>query len=147
MTHLFKIALSTVAIIGLSACSSETPTPAVPEGVVSTAMTDMEMDHGAGAMDAKTGDTGQTTGTLVSISPDGQSATITHEAIAGVGMNAMTMGFDIPTSVDLSDYAAGDPISFKVKRGEAGRYSITAICNTQDDGDDCLAKTMDHSGH
>lgn len=105
------------------------------------------MDHSQ-MDDAKTmGDTGHTTGVVVSISPDGSEATIDHKAIDGVGMGAMTMGFGITSTVDLSGLAKDDNVSFMVKKGRDGSYRITAICNTDTDGKDCLDVKMDHSGH
>jgi len=93
------------------------------------------------------GDTGHTTGVIFSISPDGTEATIDHQAIDGVGMGEMTMGFGITSTVDLSGFAKDDKVSFMVKKGRDGSYRITAICNTDTDGTDCLDAKMDHSGH
>lgn len=84
------------------------------------------------------GDTGQTTGTVVSISPDGTEATIAHQKIDGVGMGAMTMGFGIVSTVDLSKFSKDDAVRFRVKKGRDDRYRITEICNTDTDGKDCL---------
>ena len=93
------------------------------------------------------GDTGHTTGIIISVSPDGKEATIDHQEIEGVGMGAMTMGFGITSAVDLSGFAEDDNVSFMVKKGRDGSYRITAICNTDTDGKDCLDAKMDHSGH
>ena len=62
-------------------------------------------------------------------------------------MGAMTMGFEILSGVDLSDYERGDNVSFMVKKGRDGSYRITVICNTDTEGADCLMSKMDHSGH
>ena len=62
-------------------------------------------------------------------------------------MGAMTMGFGITSAVDLSGFAKDDKVSFMVKKGRDGSYRITAICNTDTDGKDCLGAKMDHSGH
>jgi len=132
MSHLTKLALAALLAVSLSACNGD-----------HTAADHAAMDHSQDEI----GDIGQTTGTLVSVSPDGQSATIKHEAIDGVGMGAMTMGFEIASSVDLSAFAANDPVSFIVKRGSEGGYRITAICNTETDGADCLSALVDHAGH
>jgi Cu/Ag efflux protein CusF len=152
MTHLTKVALSILSAISLAACNGEPdPTATADHGGVDHA----EMDHSemdpksmgpAGPMEGEgKSNMGQTTGTLVSVSPDGQSATIQHEAIDGVGMGAMTMGFEITSRVDLSAFTAGDPVSFRVKRGLDGSYRITAICNTDTDGENCLPAQMDHA--
>jgi len=153
MTHLTKITLSTLLAISLSACSGDSnPATTTDHNSQDHAeMDQVEMDHGgmdhAADMEGSAmSDTGHTTGKLVSVSPDGQSATIKHEAIDGVGMGAMTMGFGITSGVDLSAFSPEDPVSFMVKRGRDGSYRITAICNTATDGDDCLSSQMGHMG-
>ena len=105
------------------------------------------MDHSKMDQMKSMGDTGHTTGIIVSVSPDGKEATIDHQEIEGVGMGAMTMGFGITSAVDLSGFAKDDKVSFMVKKGRDGSYRITAICNTDTDGKDCLDAKMDHSGH
>lgn len=149
MTHLTKITLGALLAINLSACGGDVESVPEANSQNHAEMDDSNMDHASmdhsGGMDGKPkGDTGHTTGTLVSVSPDGQSATIKHEAIDGVGMGAMTMGFDITSRVDLSAFNPEDPVSFMVKRGRDGSYRITAICNTATDGDDCLSGQMEH---
>lgn len=151
MKHITQLSVSAIFALSLAACgggqdNSET------KSQDHSAMESSEMDHSNmdhSQMDEKkmTGDTGHTTGVIVSVSEDGQQATIDHQEIAGVGMGAMTMGFGIISSVDLSDYKKGDNISFMVKKGRDGSYRITAICNTDTDGADCLKSKMDHSGH
>jgi len=53
------------------------------------------MDHSQMDHSKMGGDTGHSTGKVVSISPDGQEVTIDHNEIEGVGMGAMTMGFSL----------------------------------------------------
>ncbi|MGB0906049.1 MAG: copper-binding protein [Maricaulaceae bacterium] len=152
MIHLTKHTLLSVAIFSLAACNSGTAdssTSSSPDQSHSShgQMDHSQMDHSGMSHSKMSGDTGHTTGVIVSISEDGQQATINHQEIAGVGMGAMTMGFGILSSVDLSDYKSGDNVSFMVKKGRDGSYRITAICNTDTDGADCLKAKMDHSGH
>ncbi|MEM7727987.1 MAG: copper-binding protein [Pseudomonadota bacterium] len=90
------------------------------------------------ASDAPAGDTGSTTGTIRSLGPDGDYLTIDHEEIDGIGMGAMTMGFDIMSDVDLSGFEEDDRVAFTVKHGRDGSYRITQICKTQGDETDCL---------
>lgn len=145
MKHLTQLTLTALAAISLSACggSGEMDHSKMDEAK----MDHSTMDHSKMA-DAKTmGDTGHTTGVIFSISPDGKEATIDHQEIEGVGMGAMTMGFGITSAVDLSGFAKDDKVSFMVKKGRDGSYRITAICNTDTDGKDCLDAKMDHSGH
>lgn len=137
MKHAMKMTLTALAALSLTACGAET----------SDEMDQSTMDHSTMEKGTVAGDTGHTKGVIFSISPDGQEATIDHQEIEGVGMGAMTMGFGITSAVDLSGYAKGDNVSFMVKKGRDGSYRITAICNTDTDGDDCLDAKMDHSGH
>ena len=137
MKHAMKITLTALVALGLTACGAET----------SGEMDHSTMDHSTMDEGKMAGDTGHTTGVIFSISPDGQEATIDHQEIEGVGMGAMTMGFGITSTVDLTGYAKGDNVSFMVKKGRDGSYRITAICNTDTDGKDCLDAKMDHSGH
>jgi len=137
MKHAMKITLTALVALGLTACGAET----------SGEMDHSTMDHSTMDEGKMAGDTGHTTGVIFSISPDGQEATIDHQEIEGVGMGAMTMGFGIISTVDLTGYTKGDNVSFMVKKGRDGSYRITAICNTDTDGKDCLDAKMDHSGH
>jgi len=137
MKHAMKITLTALVALGLTACGAET----------SGEMDHSTMDHSTMDEGKMAGDTGHTTGVIFSISPDGQEATIDHQEIEGVGMGAMTMGFGITSTVDLTGYTKSDNVSFMVKKGRDGSYRITAICNTDTDGKDCLDAKMDHSGH
>jgi len=137
MKHAMKMTLTALAALGLTACGAET----------SDDMDDSTMDHSKMSEEKIAGDTGQTKGVIFSISPDGKEATIDHQEIEGVDMGAMTMSFGITSIIDLSDYAKGDNVSFMIKKGRDGSYRITAICDTDIDGDDCLDTKVDHSGH
>ena len=144
MKHLTQLTLTALAALSLSACGGGE--------MDHSKMDDAKMDHSTmdhSKMDQmkSMGDTGHTTGIIVSVSPDGKEATIDHQEIEGVGMSAMTMGFGITSAVDLSGFAKDDKVSFMVKKGRDGSYRITAICNTVTDGKDCLDAKMDHSGH
>ena len=145
MKHLTQLTLTALAAISLSACGGS-------GDIDHSKMDDAKMDHSTmdhSKMDdaKKMGDTGHTTGVIFSTSPDGTEATIDHQAIDGVGMGAMTMGFGITSTVDLSGFAKDDNVSFMVKKGRDGSYRITAICNTDTDGKDCLDAKIDHSGN
>lgn len=87
---------------------------------------------------------GHATGIIRSVGTQGDFVTIEHGPIEGVGMSAMTMGFDIMGDVDLADFKDGDEVAFMVKQGRDGSYRITAICNTVAQGADCLDRIMDH---
>ena len=139
MKHLTQLTLTALAAFSLSACGGGE--------MDHSKMDDAKMDHSKMDQMKSMGDTGHTTGIIVSVSPDGKEATIDHQEIEGVGMGAMTMGFGITSAVDLSGFAKNDKVSFMVKKGRDGSYRITAICNTDTDGKDCLGAKMDHSGH
>ena len=145
MKHLTQLTLTALAAISLPACGGS-------GDMDHSTMDDSKMDHStmdhSQMDDTKTmGDIGHTTGVVVSISPDGSEATIDHKAINGVGMGAMTMEFTVMSSIDVSPYAADQNVSFMVKKGRDGSYRITAMCNTDAEGADCLKAMMDHSGH
>ena len=59
---------------------------------------------------------------------------------AGVGMGAMTMGFETLSRVDLAGFAKGDKVAFSVKQGRDGSFRVTVICNIEAHGKDCLPK-------
>ena len=139
MKHLTQLTFTSLAALSLSACGGGE--------MDHSKMDDAKMDHSKMDQMKSMGDTGHTTGIIVSVSPDGKEATIDHQEIEGVGMGAMTMGFGITSAVDLSGFAKDDKVSFMVKKGRDGSYRITAICNTDTDGKDCLDAKMDHSGH
>ncbi len=135
MKHLTPHILTALIALSLSACDG------------SSDMDHSQMDHSTMNESKTMSDTGHTTGVIFSISPDGTEATIDHQEIEGVGMEAMTMGFGITSAVDLSGFAKDDNVSFMIKKGRDGSYRITAICNTDTDGKNCLNAKMDHSGH
>ena len=103
-----------------------------------------DMDHSGHDMSKMSGDVGHGTGIIVSVGELGDSLTIDHGPIEGIGMGAMTMGFDILSSVDLTGYSKDDPVAFMVKKGRDNSYRITAICNTSTQGADCLGEMMEH---
>ena len=146
MKIITQITSCAILAFSLAACSggqesAETGSAAPSE------MDHASMDHSGMSEGTMSGDTGHTTGVIISISEDGQQATIDHGDIEGVGMGAMTMGFGILSRVDLANYEAGDNVSFMVKKGRDGSYRIAAICNMDTEGADCLDAQMDHSGH
>ncbi len=128
----------------LAACGS-----AEDKAPTTTAAADTPMDMADGTMDHSDHDMGDGTighgiGTIKSVGAQGDFLTIDHGPIDGIGMGAMTMGFDIMGDVDLAGFADGDQVAFMVKKGRDNSYRITAICNTGTDGEDCLKGMMDH---
>ena len=136
MKH-FTLFTSSALALTLAACGQATDTAPAPAAPAATEM----------PMDMADGDTGHATGVIKSVGAQGDFLTIDHGPIEGIGMGAMTMGFDIAGDVDLSNFKDGDMVSFMVKKGRDNSYRITAICNTGEAGEDCLSGMMDHSGH
>jgi Cu/Ag efflux protein CusF len=137
MKHISKLAITVLAILPLASC-----------GVENTEKMDhSKMTHSDPAATNVTSETGHTKGIIMSISPDGNVATINHQAIESVGMNAMTMGFGVTSEVDLSEFSKGDNVSFMIKKGRDNSYRIIAICNTDLKGNECLNSMMDHNDH
>ena len=130
--------------LGLAACGNARDAPDAPGN---TAEMPMKMaDHdGMDHADQDIGDgIGRATGTIRSVGSQGDFLTIEHGPVEGVGMGAMTMGFDILGDVDLSGFKDGDEVAFAVKQGRDGSFRIMAICNMGTEGADCLEATMDH---
>jgi Cu/Ag efflux protein CusF len=142
-----KTSFLTAAVFALSltACDgSQEPAPAkVSQPAASSEMPAVEtMDHTGHDMNG--GNMGHATGVIKSVSSQSDFLTIDHGPIDGIGMGAMTMGFDILDGVDVSSFAEGDEVAFMVKKGRDKSYRITAICDMRSDGADCLGSMMDH---
>ena len=132
------LSIALTLALTLAACGNSDSPDAMDDMDHST-MDHSTTDHSGMDISSSTpGDTGMTTGTIRSVGENGDFLTIAHERIEGVGMDAMTMGFDIMSSVDLSDYEAGDRVAFAVKKGRDGSYRITAICETTGTDMSCL---------
>jgi Cu/Ag efflux protein CusF len=81
---------------------------------------------------------GHGNGVIQAIGSQEGSLIIQHGPIEGIGMGAMTMGFDIMGDVDLSGLSEGDNVAFMVKQGRDGSYRVMTICDTDKSGADCL---------
>ncbi|WP_340691635.1 copper-binding protein [Hyphomonas sp.] len=128
--------------VSLAACGQEAPAETISvETHMEMTGSDM-MDHSGHDMPDQV--MGHGTGIIKSRGSKGDFLTIDHGPIDGIGMGAMTMGFEIMGSVDVSAFAEGDPVAFMVKKGRDNSYRITNMCNTQTEGTDCLAGMMDH---
>ncbi len=148
MKHLHFFAIGAVALVTAACGGAEESAPAEkPEAAPAPEMADethdaTAMDHSGHDMSAAGtamgGDVGHGVGVIRSIGDDGYSLAIDHGPIEGIGMGAMTMGFEIMGDIDLSGFAEGDNVAFMVKRGRDNSYRITAMCNTETNGADCL---------
>jgi len=136
---------ASVLAVSLAACGNAEK--AAPAEITQTEApmemaSDETMDHSG--HDMSDGAMGHGTGIIKSLGTQGDFLTIDHGPIEGIGMGAMTMGFDIMGDVDLSAFAEGDAVAFMVKKGRDNSYRITTICNTATEGADCLDGMMDH---
>lgn len=147
LTSNTSILVPVIAIMTLAACSAETPMPetdmAEMEPMATTDGNVQSVDHNEQPADqmmpALPENTGYGVGEIRSIGDLKDSLTIAHGPIKGIGMGAMTMGFDIVGDVDLSSFSNGEKVAFIVKKGRDNSYRISEICRTQSDGTDCLS--------
>lgn len=145
MTHPSPVLFASACALLLVACG-ETAAPPSEETYSKKAM---EEETGDGTMMDHAGhetgsDIGHASGVIKSISNDAGFVTIDHGPVSGIGMDAMTMGFDLMGEADLSGLSEGDEVSFMLKRGRDGSYRVMAICNTAAGGEDCLDTMMEH---
>ena len=97
-------------------------------------MADHAGDHSAMSGEAITAD-GE--GRILSLSEDGDFVTLDHGPIEEINMGAMRMGFELAANVDLSDYAVGEDILFRISATE-NDIVITQTCRPSTDGPNCL---------
>ena len=82
--------------------------------------------------------TDRSTGTVMSVTPDGRFVTMDHDPLPAIGMGAMRMGLDVGNGVDVSDLREGDRVEFSIEAGESIGIRITDICVPAREGEDCL---------
>lgn len=92
--------------------------------------------------DYKRGDVGHSFGTVVSVAPDADYITLDHGKIHGIGMGAMTMGFDVLKDADVTDLQKGTKVEFLVKKGLDGSYRVFSICDMAGQDKSCLDDTL-----
>jgi len=138
---LLTITMTGALALMLAACGKAEESPASVASPADTEMTTGDIQQAGREMDDGTG---HGRGTIRSLGGQGDFLTIEHGPIEGIGMGAMTMGFDILDGVDLSGFVEGDEVAFMVKQGRDGSFRVTAICNTGTDGASCLDGMMDN---
>ena len=122
--------LTTLSVLAfVAATASPLQLARAQEGSAQSGAADSRIAHGTGVIQA--------------IHSENRSLTIDHEPIDEIGMGAMTMGFGVVGAVDLSGLSEGDPVAFQLKRGRDNSYRVTAICNRDTHGPDCLAGSSD----
>ncbi|MCH8134903.1 MAG: efflux RND transporter periplasmic adaptor subunit [Proteobacteria bacterium] len=58
---------------------------------------------------------------------EGETMTLSHEAVAALGWPAMVMGFQIPSELDVSGFRVGDSVTFEFSATPQGRYRLSAV--------------------
>ena len=81
----------------------------------------------------------RSTGTVMSVTPDGRFVTMDHDPLPAIDMGAMRMGLDVKDGVDVSDLREGDRVEFSIEAGESIGIRITDICVPAREGEDCLS--------
>lgn len=66
-------------------------------------------------------------GVVKAIDPKNRSLTISHQAIASMGMPAMTMAFRADASIDIASVKPGDSIAFILSAGGSSGPSISSL--------------------
>ncbi|WP_051882388.1 copper-binding protein [Parvularcula oceani] len=123
-----KILLTIAVATLLAACGSE-EVEAPDQRVTEAGASDHSMMDGMEGQTERTdGAMGMAEGRVVEIDQAGNRIRLEHDAIEGVGMDAMTMFFEVKRDVDLSGLQPGEEVHFMIDRGRDGTYRIGAIC-------------------
>lgn len=139
MTQGILITFLLLGSIALTACSDPESTTSPVSGDAALPGTE-PAEHADEVMD---GDTGHATGIITSLDRDGDRVTIDHGPIEGIGMGAMTMGFDLMGDADLTGFSEGEEVAFRVKRSRDGSYRVRDICSIATENANCLENMMD----
>ena len=63
---------------------------------------------------------------VVKVEPERHRIVLNHEKIKSIGMDPMTMLFDVAHKLPLQNYKAGDRVRFQVKMSD-GALEVTAL--------------------
>ena len=66
---------------------------------------------------------------VVKVDPERHRIVLNHEAIKSIGMDAMTMLFDVLPELDLKSYKPGDPVRFQFRIND-GVLEVIALEKT-----------------
>ncbi len=136
--------LPTIAAVSLLAACGGDEVAAPDERVTEASASDHSMMDGMkGQMEKAAsmtdGTMGMAEGRVVEVDQAGNRIRLEHDAIEGVGMDAMTMFFEVKRDVDLTGLQPGEEVHFMVDRGRDGTYRIGAICEINGaDHEDCM---------
>lgn len=111
--------------IGLAACG-ETGSTANQNSNSAPVAQDASGSMGAAPAEGPepTGEAYSGNGDITEIS--GNTVTISHGPIEGIGWPAMTMGFSVSSPDMLSGLSVGDPVNFQFRKAGSG-YVLTSI--------------------
>ncbi len=102
--------------------------PAMAQNNAAMPMAGMQTDKSATADATAALPEGQ--GKINSIDAEKHSVNITHEPIEALKWPGMTMDFPVAKNIDLSGFKAGDSITFTLKHGDDGSYTIVGMNGT-----------------
>lgn len=94
--------------------------------------------HGHGMHGESSMNEDQGVGKIMEIDSERRRMKLDHGPLENIGMEAMVMFFGIAGDIDLTEHEVGDNVAFTVRRGRDGSYRLYSICNTQEQGNDCL---------
>jgi Cu/Ag efflux protein CusF len=69
----------------------------------------------------------QATGTVDAVDAAQHRLKISHDPIPAIGWPAMTMEFDVASSVDLQAVKPGTRVTFTLEKGQDGMYQVQAV--------------------
>ena len=66
-------------------------------------------------------------GVVKKVDPAKRTVNLNHEAIPAINWPAMTMDFQVVPNLDLSKVQLGQPVDFRLEKGNGGNYTVTSI--------------------
>jgi Cu(I)/Ag(I) efflux system protein CusF len=66
-------------------------------------------------------------GVVTKVDPAKKTVNLNHEPIPAIGWPAMSMGFQVTPTVDLSKVQPGQAVDFGLEKGSGGNYTVTSI--------------------
>ncbi|UEM21309.1 copper-binding protein [Skermanella mucosa] len=66
-------------------------------------------------------------GVVKKVDPAKKTINLNHEAIPAISWPAMTMDFQVAPNVDLSKVQPGQPVDFRLEKGNGGNYTVTSV--------------------
>jgi Cu(I)/Ag(I) efflux system protein CusF len=98
-----------------------------PDGMERAAMGAEGMDHGAMNHGAMAAAEATAPGVLNAIDVENSVVNLTHPPMPEIGWPEMAMDLPVTRAVDLSQFSAGDRVTFTVRRGRDDQFRIVAM--------------------